>query len=133
MEELVAQLEATPVINYEQLSSMAWIPDLYDTTVATVQEKISAMQAIRYQPQLTLNDLHALGDLGHGLKSGTCMIGCARLELLCSKIELFGRHGEAQNSDALFYLYDNFMAPIVQETMQELYHALQMAQQQQPQ
>lgn len=44
------------------------------------------VQEIRQLEEISPEQLHKFGELGHALKSGICMIGCERLALLCNKI-----------------------------------------------
>jgi hypothetical protein len=62
------------------------IPGLYEQAAKVITEKLTAMQELRMQPTLTYEQLHAFGDLAHSMKSGVCMIGLARLALLCGKL-----------------------------------------------
>jgi hypothetical protein len=51
-----------------------------------MHQRVTAMQELRQQAQLTPEQLRFFGEHAHGLKSGVCMIGCNRLALVCHKL-----------------------------------------------
>jgi hypothetical protein len=84
---LHADLEATPLLDQGQLEEIAGIPGLLAEVHKLVQEKGGAMAGMRaacegWGPE----ELKAFSFLAHSMKSGICMVGGARLALLCHKL-----------------------------------------------
>eukprot|EP00038_Savillea_parva_P001048 m.100933 g.100933 ORF g.100933 m.100933 type:complete len:130 (-) comp10368_c0_seq2:192-581(-) len=119
-EAIHAELDAAQVVDRSIFDGVRAIPGLMDTVVEQVDANLTEMNAIRNQPEISPEQLHKFGELGHALKSGICMIGCERLALLCNKIELFGREGQHQNPEALIWCFDTYMNSCLQEAMEAL-------------
>eukprot|EP00038_Savillea_parva_P001049 m.100938 g.100938 ORF g.100938 m.100938 type:complete len:114 (-) comp10368_c0_seq3:59-400(-) len=85
-EAIHAELDAAQVVDRSIFDGVRAIPGLMDTVVEQVDANLTEMNAIRNQPEISPEQLHKFGELGHALKSGICMIGCERLALLCNKI-----------------------------------------------
>lgn len=117
---LAQDFESTPLIDLVVFNGVKAIPGLMEQVVSSVNKSLAQMQQLRQQPQFTLEMLNQFGELAHGLKSGICMIGCARLALLCSKIEVCGRNGNYQSGENLIGLFDAYMPTILQDTMAAL-------------
>eukprot|EP00037_Helgoeca_nana_P023911 m.249547 g.249547 ORF g.249547 m.249547 type:complete len:130 (+) comp26484_c1_seq1:1739-2128(+) len=119
-EAIHAELEAAQVVDHAIFDGVRAIPGLMDTVVEQVDANLTQMNAIRGFEEISQEQLHKFGELGHALRSGICMIGCERLALLCTKIEMFGREGEHQNPEALIWCFDTYMNSCLQEAMEAL-------------
>ncbi|EDQ91481.1 uncharacterized protein MONBRDRAFT_6298 [Monosiga brevicollis MX1] len=78
--------QALVVLDHSVLETLESVPNLYQEAMKVIHEKIAAMQALRSQPTLNGEQMQEFGDLAHGLKSGTCMIGCVRLAHVCNQL-----------------------------------------------
>ena len=85
---LQTNLGDVPLIDEEIFAQVQGIPDLFGDIVKSVQEKITKLQVLRHQEQITPDHLKEFGDTAHSLKSGMAVVGCQRLASLCYKIGL---------------------------------------------
>lgn len=83
---LATPLDDALVLDMAQLQPIAGIPGLYDEATRVVTERMTAMSEMRQQPAWSATELTQFSEHAHALKSGICMLGCARLALLCNKI-----------------------------------------------
>jgi len=83
---LATPLEDALLLDMAQLAPIAGIPGLYDEAVRVVGDHMQHMAGMRQQPAWSAPELLEFSEHAHALKSGICMLGCARLALLCHKI-----------------------------------------------